>query len=108
MSKEFTKNSRNNFIVLEFEMPFKGTCDLVRAVRPKKYVDCANWDKSMKLGTETHHRLYVKNFKGDTPRKSRDCRHQHFYFWNFFSSKSNTLYINRKEILCSLNFCIQL
>ena len=46
---------------------------IVRAVRSKKYVDCANWDKSMKLGTETHYRLYVKNFKGDTPRKSRDC-----------------------------------
>ena len=46
---------------------------LVRAVRSKKYVDCANWDKSMKLGTETHYRLYIKNFKGDTPRKSRDC-----------------------------------
>ena len=46
---------------------------VVRAVRSKKYVDCANWDKYMKLGTETHYRLYVKNFKGDTPRKSRDC-----------------------------------
>ena len=46
---------------------------LVRAVRSKKYVDCANWDKSVKLGTETHYRLYVKSFKGDTPRKSRDC-----------------------------------
>ena len=46
---------------------------IVRAVRSKKYVDCANWDKSMKLGTETHYRLYVKNFKGDTPRKSCDC-----------------------------------
>ena len=46
---------------------------IVRAVRSKKCVDCANWDKSVKLGTETHYRLYVKNFKGDTPRKSRDC-----------------------------------
>ena len=46
---------------------------LVRAVRSKKYVDCANWDKSMKLGTETHYQLYIKSFKGDTPRKPRDC-----------------------------------
>ena len=28
---------------------------------------------SVKLGTEGHYRLYVKNFKGDTPRKSCDC-----------------------------------
>ena len=40
---------------------------------PFIFVDCANWDKSVKLGTETHYLLYVKNFKGDTPRKSRDC-----------------------------------
>ena len=55
------------------EISFCFQCIIVRAVRSKKYVDCANWDKSMKLGTETHYRLYVKNFKGDTPRKSRDC-----------------------------------
>ena len=29
--------------------------------------------ESVKLGTEAHYWLYVKNFKGDTPRKSRDC-----------------------------------
>ena len=46
---------------------------LVRAVRLKKYEDCAHWDKSVRLGTETHYRLYVKNFKGDTHRKSCDC-----------------------------------
>ena len=46
---------------------------IVRAVRSKKYVYCTNWNKRVKLGTETHDRLYVKNFKGDTSRKSREC-----------------------------------
>ena len=48
-------------------------CIVVRAVKFKKYVDCANWDKSVKHGTESHYRLYIKNFKGGAPRKSRYC-----------------------------------
>ena len=28
---------------------------IVRAVRSKKYMDCANWDESVKLGTVTHY-----------------------------------------------------
>ena len=46
---------------------------IVRAVRSKKCVDCANRDESVKLGTEAHYRLYVRNLRGDTLRKSLDC-----------------------------------
>ena len=35
--------------------------------------NCAKCDKSVKLGTDVQQVLRIKNFKGDTPVRSRDC-----------------------------------
>ena len=39
----------------------------MRAVRLKQYMECANWDKSVQLGTETHYRPTFRTLREARP-----------------------------------------
>ena len=78
----------------------------MRSVRWKKYINCANRDKSTKLGTNVQHSILMKNFNGHTCQMSRDCWCQHFLTKNISIPKPIILYTIRKIIWCWTTFLL--
>ena len=56
-------------------------------------MDCANWDKSVKLGTQAHNRLFVKIEKETHPESHVTAYVSNFRFGKYFTFRPKVAYM---------------